>query len=137
MLFVWLVLCACVCIYIYIYIVLLIHLVLYIYIYCYIVITSPGNSTQRTSVCEMLVWRNGRRSSSSQVATANLRKQILNFRGFDSSRILIVRGGMLMPIGNFPEIMSQGILAGIILAGRLGVEAPCLMSLRLRLSACE
>ena len=52
---------------------------------------------------------------------ANLRTKILDFRGFDSSRILILRGGILMSIGNFPEILSQRILVGIILVGRLGV----------------
>ena len=43
------------------------------------------------------------------------------FRGFDSSRILISRGGILMLIWNFLEILSQAILVGIILVGRLGV----------------
>ena len=41
--------------------------------------------------------------------------------GLTSSRILILRGGILMSIGNFPEILSQAILAGIILVWRLGV----------------
>ena len=54
-------------------------------------------------------------------STANLRTKILDFRGFDSSRILIVRGGILMCVGNCPEVLSQRILVGIILVGRLGV----------------
>ena len=54
--------------------------------------------------------------------TANLRTRILNFRGLDSSLILILRCGILMSIGNFPESSSRQILAGIILVGRLGVE---------------
>ena len=53
--------------------------------------------------------------------TANLRTKILDFRGFDSSIILILRGGILRPIGNFPESLSQAILVGIMLVGRLGV----------------
>ena len=53
--------------------------------------------------------------------TANLRTKILDFRGFDSSIILIIRGGILMTIGDFPENLSQAILAGIMLVGRLGV----------------
>ena len=54
-----------------------------------------------------------------QMCTANLRTKILDFRGFDSSRfILILRGGILRPIGHFPEIQSQRILAGRILVGR-------------------
>ena len=53
--------------------------------------------------------------------TANLRTKILDYRGFDSSRILILRGGIPGPIGNSPESLSQAILAGVILVGRLGV----------------
>ena len=53
--------------------------------------------------------------------TANLRTKILDFREFDSSIILILRGGIPRPIGNFPESLSQAILVGIILVGRLGV----------------
>ena len=35
--------------------------------------------------------------------------------------ILILRGGILMPIGDFPKSLSQAILVGIMLVGRLGV----------------
>ena len=52
--------------------------------------------------------------------TANLRTNIMYFRGFDSSRILVLRGGSPRPIGNSQEIISQHILVGIILVGRLG-----------------
>ena len=45
----------------------------------------------------------------------------LDVRGFDSTRILTLGGGTLMSIGNFPEVLSQRILAGIALVGRLGV----------------
>ena len=41
--------------------------------------------------------------------------------GFDSSGILVVRGGTPRPLGNFPESLSQAILVGTILVGRLGV----------------
>ena len=65
-------------------------------------------------------------------ATANLRTEILDFRGFDSSRILILSGGILMSIGISLGISSQGILVGIILVGRLGVgcqtPAPVVLS---------
>ena len=44
--------------------------------------------------------------------------KILDFRGFDSSRILTLWGGILMSIGDFPESLSQAILAGVILVGR-------------------
>ena len=52
---------------------------------------------------------------------ANLRTKTPDFRGFDSSRVLISRGGILMSVGNLLEALSQRILVGIILVGRLGV----------------
>ena len=36
--------------------------------------------------------------------TAHLRTRIWDFRGFDSSRILGLRGGILMPIGNSRKV---------------------------------
>ena len=53
--------------------------------------------------------------------TPNLPTNIMDFRGFDSSIILILRGGILMSIGDFPESLSQAILVGVMLVGRLGV----------------
>ena len=47
----------------------------------------------------------------------------MDFRDCDSSIILILRGGILMSIGNFPESLSQAVLVGIMLVGRLGVIA--------------
>ena len=41
--------------------------------------------------------------SASSLFTANLQIRILDFGGFDSSRIFILRVGILMSIGNFPE----------------------------------
>ena len=55
-------------------------------------------------------------------STANLRAKILDFRGFDSSGILIFRGGILISAGTFPEMLSQQIVVGIILVGRLGAH---------------
>ena len=55
---------------------------------------------------------------------ANLRTKILDFRGFDPSRISILRSGFLMSIGNSPAILNRRILVGIILVGRLGVGQP-------------
>ena len=49
--------------------------------------------------------------------------KILDFRGFDSSIIFILSGGVPRPIGSLPEVLSQRILVGIILVGRLGVGA--------------
>ena len=52
---------------------------------------------------------------------ANLHTTILDFGGFDSGRILMPRGGILLFVWNFQEILSQAILVGINLVGRLGV----------------
>ena len=53
--------------------------------------------------------------------TTNLPTKIMDFRGFDSSIIFILRGGIPRPIGNFPESLGQAILVGTMLVGRLGV----------------
>ena len=53
--------------------------------------------------------------------TAHLRTKIMDFRGFDSNIILILRGGISRHMGNFPECSGQAILLGRILVGRLGV----------------
>ena len=45
----------------------------------------------------------------SQCSTANLPTNIMDFRGFDSSMILILRGGIPRPIGNFPESLTQAM----------------------------
>ena len=47
----------------------------------------------------------------------------MGFGGFDSSIVLILRGGILMSIGNFPESLSQAMLVGIMLVGKLGVRS--------------
>ena len=47
----------------------------------------------------------------------------MGFGGFDSSIILIQRGGILMSLGDFPESLSQAMLVGVMLLGRLGVAA--------------
>ena len=46
----------------------------------------------------------------------------MDIRGFDSSIILILRVGILVSKGNFPEILRQQILVGLILVGRLGLS---------------
>ena len=52
--------------------------------------------------------------------TASLSTEILDLRGFDLSRILILRGGTPRPIGNFPESLSQAISARMTLVARWG-----------------
>ena len=53
---------------------------------------------------------------------ANFPSNIVGFRGFDSSIILIIRGSILVPIGDFPESLSRAVLVGIMLLGRFGVS---------------
>ena len=53
--------------------------------------------------------------------TPNLPANIVDFGGFDSSIMLFLRGGILMSIGDFPESLSQAMLVGTMLVGRLGV----------------
>ena len=57
------------------------------------------------------------------VRTANLCTKILDFRWFDSSISLNLWGGILMSIGDFLEILSQAILAGINLCREIGLSA--------------
>ena len=45
----------------------------------------------------------------------------MDFKGFDSSTVLISRGGISRPIGNFPESLTRAMLVGTMLEGRLGV----------------
>ena len=52
---------------------------------------------------------------------ANLCTKILDFRGFDSRMITILRGEHLRSIRDFPESLSQQILVGRILVRRLCV----------------
>ena len=54
--------------------------------------------------------------------TPNLPTNIVGFRGFDSSIILIIRGGILVSIRDFPESLSKAMFGGIMLVGRLGVQ---------------
>ena len=56
------------------------------------------------------------------VVKPNLPTNIVDFGGFDSSRILLLRGGIPRHKGNLPESSSRRILVGIILAGRLTVR---------------
>ena len=48
---------------------------------------------------------------------------IVGFRGFASSIMLCLRGGIPRPMGDFPESLSRAMLAGVIFIGRLGVSS--------------
>ena len=86
-------------IYIYIY-----HVYVYIYIYthtymCIYIYIYTHTHTYRVRIH----GADGSRA-------ASLRTKILDFRGFHSSIIVSLRGGIPRPIGNFPESSSQAIL---------------------------
>ena len=57
-------------------------------------------------------------------AAPNLPTNIVDFRGFFSSIILCLRGGVLMSTGDFPESLSRAMLVGTMLVGGLGVRPP-------------
>ena len=52
--------------------------------------------------------------------TANLRAKILDFGGFDSCRILMLRGGIPRPIGNFPGKFESTNLSRDNLSRQIG-----------------
>ena len=60
-------------------------------------------------------------SSSSIIIKRSLPTNIVDFGELDSSTLLIVRVGIPRPIGDFPESLTQAMLVGIMLVGRLGV----------------
>ena len=74
------------------------------YIYIYIYIWGCVDARPARSGLDRRPW-----PGAPPALTANLRTKVLDFRGFDSSIILILRGGILMSIGNFPESLSQAI----------------------------
>ena len=90
-------------VYVYIYIYTCLYVCIYIYIYIYMY-ARPQPASDEKSLAPV----------SQLMGTANLRTNIMDFRGFDSSLILILRGGIPRPIGNFLEALSRAILVGII-----------------------
>ena len=66
-------------------------------------------------VMHLLVINARKVAHASLAHTANLCTNIMDFRGLDSSTILMLRGGILMSVGNLPERLSQAILVGIML----------------------
>ena len=95
-----------------------------VYIYIYICLELPRGARShggRASDPRRPAGRASGGEAVSKLAAADLRTKILDFGGFDSSIISVLRGGILMSMGSLPEILSQAILAGIILVvGRLG-----------------
>ena len=97
-----------------------VYIYIYIYIYYTVIITSlilcidgrdPSHGRFQACTGRVRLQDSSIQRTPSAAITANLRAKILDFRGFDSSRILSSRGGILMSIGNFREMSSQAILS--------------------------
>ena len=54
------------------------------------------------------------------LVSPNLPTNIVGFNGFDSSTILIKRGGIPRFIGDLPESLTQATLVGTMSVGGLG-----------------
>ena len=65
--------------------------------------------------------------SNTNAITPNRPTNIVDFKGFDSNIILTLRGGILMSIGDFLQSLSQAMLVGVMLVGRLGVSSASLV----------
>ena len=75
-------------------IIIIIHIIIHIIIIIIIIVII------------VLIIKKGPRGSS---ITANLRTNITDFRGFDSSIVLILRGGIIMSVGDITESSSQRV----------------------------
>ena len=84
---------------------------IYIYIYIYIYILSRLYSTRRSSL-ELQAERFVATCVQKYAQSPYLPTNIVDFREFDSSIMLILRGGILMSIGDFPEGLSRAMLVG-------------------------
>ena len=95
-----------VCIYIYIYVYIHIYIYIYIYTNTYVMYESGLGLERlvlRQSLRELYL---GRRATALR-CTAYLRTKLPDFRGFYSSRILMLRCGILTSIGNFPRSLES------------------------------
>ena len=104
----------CTYIYIYIYVLLYIYIYVYIYIYIYTYIVNEETGKKGFAYGTMTVVLRRRR------ATPNLPTNIVNFRGFDSSMILNLRGEIPRPTGDLPESLSQAMLVGCNVSREIG-----------------
>ena len=117
------------------YVSLSLSLSLYIYIYIHLYLCTYGAGRRPVEglpqpavtghwACDGLLWaalprvchrlreNRARFDATAMHRTANLHTKILDFGGIDSSIILILWGGILRSIWDFPESLSQRILVG-------------------------
>ena len=83
---------------------------------------SLNNDDSRWQPCRRLLSSADESVAAPLATTANLRNNIMDFRGFDSSMIFSLRGGIPRPIGDFLESLSRAISVGIMLGGRLAAK---------------
>ena len=97
---------------------------MYMYVYVYIHTNKFMNGTNmQRCISGGGVWALGPRLEAWRWAgglTANPRANIVGFRGFGSSIILILRGTSLRPIGDVLESLSQAMLVGCNVGGEIG-----------------
>ena len=94
---------------------------IYIYIYTYIDMYISAQTP--ADVALRLMWYSGRVLCIFFLREVDLRPislLTLGFREFDSSIILIWRGGILMSIGGFPESLSRAMLEGCNVSREIG-----------------
>ena len=90
----------CVCAYVYVCAYICVYIYIYIYIYTHQHITSIALCAFKPFRTRS--WPESGPSHDGPYCTANLRTNSMDFRGFDSSIILILRGGIPMSMGDFP-----------------------------------
>ena len=77
--------------------------------------SSPRSGVLKADFPTCLLIRRSAFFSQHTGTAANLRTEILDFRGFDSSIILISRGVILMSVRNFPVwILASSSLATVV-----------------------
>ena len=108
------------------YVYMYVHIYIYIYIYtniCYVLYVCVYIYIYIHTYVYTYTHRAPKLRREKMALTPNLPTNIVDFRGFDSNLILILRGGILRPIGNFTESLSQAMLVGVMSVGRLGVKS--------------
>ena len=115
----------CICVYIYIYIYSYTYTYIYIYIITYIhAYLAPATGTERPSGISAAGRARWKPRESDEDDTPNLPTNIVDIRGFDSSMMLNLRGGILMSVGDFPESLSQAMLVGCNVSREIGCKTP-------------
>ena len=107
----------------------IIRLKVILYLRCISILRAPSEDPLTSLVCNkygvrIIVFRHPSENLTLRNLncdhTPNLPTNIVDFGGFDSSIILILRGGIPRPIGDFPESLSQAMLVGCDVSREIG-----------------